>query len=72
MVQNIIEQESARYDTTHYVKSSISINSKICFRIALVLTVNIVWINCKIMILEYYVWVYKIIEFCIKSIIKII
>ena len=52
MVQNISEHESAIYDTTYHVKSSIvlrikvvqnciSINSKNCLRIALVLTVNI-------------------------------
>ena len=28
IVQNIIEQKSARYDTTHYFRPSISINSK--------------------------------------------
>ena len=42
MVQNIIEHESATYNTTYHVKSSICINSKKLFRIALVLIVRFV------------------------------
>ena len=52
MVQNISEHESAIYDMTYHVKfhivliikvvqNCISINSQLCLRIALVLTVNI-------------------------------
>ena len=33
MVQNIIEHESATYDTIYHVKSSICINSKSCLEL---------------------------------------